>query len=94
MRAWTVFCNTHCAWSVSDLTPVVAALELDSKPFFGPVKRADGVFQLYLELPYLHYLEVDSKRYDARVTGRPAKPWAEAVRESSVEGISRQYSLG
>ena len=63
-------------------------------PFFGPTQRADGVFQLYLELPYLHYLEVDSKRYDARVTGRPAKPWAEAVRESSVEGISRQYSLG
>ena len=51
MRAWTVFCNTHCAWSVSDLTPVVAALEIDSKPFFGPVKRADGVFQLGCWLP-------------------------------------------
>jgi catechol 2,3-dioxygenase-like lactoylglutathione lyase family enzyme len=31
--------NTHCAWSVADLTPVVAALEIDSKPFFGPVRR-------------------------------------------------------
>ena len=44
MRAWTVFCNTHCAWSVDDLTPIVAALEIDSKPFFGPVKRADGLY--------------------------------------------------
>ena len=42
MQAWTVFCNTHCAWSVADLTPIVAALEIDSKPFFGPVLRADG----------------------------------------------------
>ena len=39
MQAWTVFCNTHCAWTVADLTPIVAALELDSKPFFGPVRR-------------------------------------------------------
>ena len=43
MNAWTVFCNTHCAWSVDDLTPIVAALEIDSKPFFGPVRRADGI---------------------------------------------------
>ena len=31
--------NTHCAWTVNDLTPIVAALEIDSKPFFGPVRR-------------------------------------------------------
>ena len=31
--------NTHCGWCVSDLTPIVAALEIDSKPFFGPARR-------------------------------------------------------
>lgn len=25
IRAWTVFCNTHVAWCVADLTPIVAA---------------------------------------------------------------------
>ena len=94
MKVWSVYANTHVGWCVADLTPTVARLQRDGVPFFGPTQRADGVFQVYLELPYLHYLEVDSRRYDARVTGRPAKPWAEAVRESSVEGISRQYSLG
>ena len=79
MRAWTVFCNTHCAWSVDDLTPVVAALELGSKPFFGPVKRADGVFQLYVELPYHHYLEIDSLTFKGTVGTTSARAWADAV---------------
>ena len=79
MRAWTVFCNTHCAWSVSDLTPIVAALEIDSKPFFGPVRRADGVFQLYVELPYHHYLEIDSLTFKGTVGTPSAQAWADVV---------------
>ena len=99
MRAWTVFCNTHCAWSVDDLTPVVAALEIDSKPFFGPVRRgvatstpssvrrvpftqvrrADGVFQLYVELPYHHYLEIDSLTFHGTVGTPSARAWADVV---------------
>ncbi|CAH0369348.1 unnamed protein product [Pelagomonas calceolata] len=79
MRAWTVFCNTHCAWSVDDLTPVVAALEIDSKPFFGPVRRADGVFQLYVELPYHHYLEIDSLTFNGTVGTPSARAWADVV---------------
>ena len=79
MNAWTVFCNTHCAWSVDDLTPIVAALELDSKPFFGPLKRADGVFQLYVELPYHHYLEIDSLTFNGTVGTPSAKAWADVV---------------
>ena len=79
MRAWTVFCNTHCAWSVSDLTPIVAALELDAKPFFGPVRRADGVFQLYVELPYHHYLEIDSLTFSGTVGTPSARAWADVV---------------
>ena len=71
--------NTHCAWSVDDLTPVVAALEVDSKPFFGPVKRADGVFQLYVELPYHHYLEIDSLTFKGTVGTPSARAWADAV---------------
>ena len=79
MRAWTVFCNTHCAWCVDDLTPVVAALEIDSKPFFGPVRRGDGVYQLYVELPYHHYLEIDSLTFKGTVGTPAARAWAEAV---------------
>ena len=71
--------NTHCAWSVSDLTPIVAALEIDSKPFFGPVQRADGVFQLYVELPYHHYLEIDSLTFKGTVGTPAAQAWADVV---------------
>lgn len=38
----------------------VAALVKDAKPFFGPVRRADGLYHFYVELPYHHYLEIDS----------------------------------
>ena len=79
MRAWTVFCNTHCGWCVDDLTPLVAALEIDAKPFFGPVKRADGVFQLYVELPYHHYLEIDSLTFHGTVGTPSARAWADVV---------------
>ena len=89
---------THCAWSVDDLTPVVAALEIDSKPFFGPVRRgvatptpsmrrvpftqvrrADGVFQLYVELPYHHYLEIDSLTFKGTVGTPSVQAWADVV---------------
>ena len=66
-------------WTVDDLTPVVAALEIDSKPFFGPVKRADGVFQLYVELPYHHYLEIDSLTFHGTVGTPSARAWADVV---------------
>ena len=64
---------------VADLTPVVAALEIDSKPFFGPVRRADGVFQLYVELPYHHYLEIDSLTFHGTVGTPSARAWADVV---------------
>ena len=57
----------------------MARLQADAKPFFGPTRRADGVYQLYVELPYLHYLEVDSLVYRAERTGRPARPWTEVA---------------
>ena len=53
------------------------ALRDGGVPFFGPTRRADGVFQLYFELPYLHYLEVDSTTYRDERTGVPARPWSE-----------------
>ena len=79
MKVWSVYANTHVGWCVADLTPTVLALQADGVPFFGPTRRADGVFQLYLELPYLHYLEVDSLCYDAARTGIEAKPWSEVA---------------
>ena len=78
MKSWTVFCNTHVAWYTRDLTPIVAALQRDGRPFFGPTLRADGVKQLYVELPFHHYLEIDSNVYHYEEHGLPRpKPWAE-----------------
>ena len=53
-----------------------AALEIDSKPFFA---RADGVFQLYVELPYHHYLEIDSLTFHGTVGTPSARAWADVV---------------
>ena len=56
MAVWSVYANTHIAWCVDELTSVVTRLQQDGVKFFGPTRRADGVFQLYVELPYLHYI--------------------------------------
>ena len=54
---------------------LVAIKEPSSVPFFGPTRRADGVFQLYLPLPYQHIVEVDSTVYDAARTGVAPRDW-------------------
>lgn len=53
MKVWTVYCNTHCAWYVEDLTPVVLSLQKGGVPFFGPTLRADGVHQVAVPLTAL-----------------------------------------
>ena len=75
MTEWSALLNTHVGWAVADLTPVVLALQRDGVPFYGPTQRADGVFQLYLPLPHLHIVEVDSTVYDARRTGVAPRAW-------------------
>ena len=40
---------------------------------------ADGVFQLYVELPYHHYLEIDSLTFNGTVGTPSAKAWADVV---------------
>ena len=82
MQIWTVYANTHIAFCVDDLTPTILALQREGVPFFGPTLREDGVFQLYIQVPYLHYVEVDSTTYDAVATGRPARPWSQIMKES------------
>jgi len=79
MKTWTVFMNTHCAWCVDDLTPVVLSLQKAGVPFFGPTLRADGVRQLYVEVPTHHYVEIDSNAYDESATGIAARPWSEVA---------------
>ena len=46
---------------------------------FTQVRRADGVFQLYVELPYHHYLEIDSLTFDGTVGTPSARAWADVV---------------
>ena len=53
MKVWTVYCNTHFAWYVEDLTPVVLSLQKGGVPFFGPTLRADGVHQVAVPLTAL-----------------------------------------
>lgn len=79
MSVWTVFANTHCAWYVADLTNIVLKLKAAKVPFFGPTLRGDGVVQLYVEIPFLHYVEIDSNVYDATKTGLPPRPWSEVA---------------
>ena len=43
------------------------------------MRRADGVFQLYVELPYHHYLEIDSLTFDGTVGTPSARAWADVV---------------
>ena len=43
------------------------------------MRRADGVFQLYVELPYHHYLEIDSLTFKGTVGTPSARAWADAV---------------
>jgi len=83
MQAWTCAMNTHVGFSVDDLTPVVAKLQQRRTPFFGPMLRADGVYQLYIELPYHHYLEVDARKYDERL--KKSTSWAECAKRGGVD---------
>ena len=46
---------------------------------FTQVRRADGVFQLYVELPYHHYLEIDSLTFRGTVGTPSARAWADVV---------------
>ena len=79
---WSGMMNTHVGWAVADLTPIVLALQKDGVPFYGPTQRADGVFQLYLALPYQHIVEVDSTIYDAARTGVAPLEWRTQYRQS------------
>ena len=83
MSGWSALMNTHVGWAVADLTPVVLALMHDGVAFHGPTQRADGVYQLYVPLPYLHIVEVDAMAYDAAVTGLAPRRWGDERERTS-----------
>ncbi|MDE1463378.1 VOC family protein [Spartinivicinus poritis] len=62
MTIFTTFMDNHGAILVDDLTPYLKKLTANNVPFLGPVRRADGVYQLYIEIPGHTYLELDSKK--------------------------------
>ena len=43
----------------------------------GPTLRADGIYQLYVPLPYLHIVEVDAMAYDAKQTRVASLRWGD-----------------
>ena len=47
---------------VDELDPYLEKLLANKIPFLGPIRRGDGVFQLYFEVPGHLYLEFDSRR--------------------------------
>jgi hypothetical protein len=42
------------------------------------------VYQLYVEVPFHHYVEIDSNVYDAAKTGVEAKSWDEATAKATA----------
>ncbi|WP_163832194.1 VOC family protein [Spartinivicinus ruber] len=62
MTVFTTFMDNHGAILVEDLNPYLTKLTKNNIPFLGPVRRADGVYQLYIEVPGHMYLELDSKK--------------------------------
>lgn len=61
MTVFTTYMDNHGAILVRDLDPYLIRLEQDHIPFLGPIRRDDGVYQLYIEIPGHAYLELDSK---------------------------------
>lgn len=62
MTVFTTFMDNHGAILVDDLNPYLNKLTENDIPFLGPVRRADGMYQLYIKIPGHTYLELDSKK--------------------------------
>lgn len=62
MTVFTTFMDNHGAVLVEDLNPYLQQLTKNNVPFLGPVRRADGVYQLYIEIPGNAYLELDARK--------------------------------
>ena len=84
MRIWTIFASTHPSWPVDDLTSVVAGLLAGEATFYGPVQRNDGVFSLFVEVPFSQYVQLDSRSYDAERGGVPPAPWSKLLASRNV----------
>uniref|UniRef100_A0A7S3LN49 Uncharacterized protein n=1 Tax=Aplanochytrium stocchinoi TaxID=215587 RepID=A0A7S3LN49_9STRA len=81
---WTPWMINHPAYTVKDVTPLVKRLVEDKQPFFGPVMREDGVYQIYIRVPHSFYMEVDSAKYDPEVGGKPVTTWATETARSFI----------
>ena len=73
MTVFTTFMDNHGAILVDDLNPYLQKLTTNNIPFLGPVRRADGVYQLYIEIPGHMYLELDSKKTPNKIY--PTTTW-------------------
>ena len=62
MSIFTTFMDNHAAIMVNDLDPYLKKLKAQKVPFLGPIRRDDGVYQLYIEIPGHLYLELDSRK--------------------------------
>ena len=62
MKVFTTFMDNHGAIMVDDLDPYLKKLKANKVPFLGPIRRDDGVHQLYIEVPGHLYLELDSRK--------------------------------
>ena len=62
MSIFTTFMDNHAAIMVDDLDPYLNKLQAHQIPFMGPIRRDDGVYQLYFEIPGHLYLELDSRK--------------------------------
>eukprot|EP00510_Aplanochytrium_minuta_P001945 CAMPEP_0184018554 /NCGR_PEP_ID=MMETSP0954-20121128/8215_1 /TAXON_ID=627963 /ORGANISM="Aplanochytrium sp, Strain PBS07" /LENGTH=98 /DNA_ID=CAMNT_0026300031 /DNA_START=651 /DNA_END=947 /DNA_ORIENTATION=- len=72
---WTPWMINHSAFAIDDMSQLVKRLKEDDQPFFGPVRREDGVYQIYVRIPYAFYFEIDSGKYDVKVGGKETTTW-------------------
>lgn len=84
--AFTDWMNSHIGIQLPDLSPLITRLQERGVPFLGPVRRADGVYQLYIRIPGTGYLEFDSfkepkERHKVLVTTWP-EVWEKTIHSS------------
>lgn len=88
MSSFTDWMNSHVGIWVDDLSPIIETLQDKGVAFLGPVRRADGIYQLYLRVPGAGYLEFDTGTMPDEDYLYLVKDWAEVWRDQADKARS------
>ena len=81
--------HSHVGIGIDDLSPLIKRLQSQNTPFLGPVRRADGLYQLYVRVEGLGYLEFDTITVPDQDYLPLVKDWHELWGESWREDPSK-----